>query len=107
MMSNQVSSAGDGPRGAAPLSSSFAKVKVTVQVMVGSTRMTLADMLDLKAGSSIMLDQQIGETVSVIVNNCLVAKGELYVLEHAGNKLGVKITEIIDASAGAAGSPKL
>lgn len=84
---------------ASPLSPSFAKVKVSVQVIVGSTRMTLSDMLNLKAGSSITLDQQIGETVSVIVNNCLVAKGELYVLEHAGNRLGVKITEIAGTAA--------
>jgi flagellar motor switch protein FliN len=78
--------------------SPFARVKVTVQVMLGSTRLTLAEMLDLKPGSAISLDQKLGESVSVLVNNSVVAKGELYVLEQEGNRLGVKITELIGSS---------
>jgi flagellar motor switch protein FliN len=81
------------------LAAPFARVKVTVQIMLGSTRLTLAEMLSLKPGSSISLDQKLGEAVLVIVNNSVVAKGELYVLEQSGNRLGVKITELIHNSA--------
>ncbi|NJM28843.1 MAG: FliM/FliN family flagellar motor switch protein [Rhizobiales bacterium] len=74
----------------------FANVKVSVQVMLGSTKLTLAEMLSLRSGSTITLDQKLGSPVSVIVNNCCVAKGELYVLEQDGNRLGVKITEMVE-----------
>jgi flagellar motor switch protein FliN/FliY len=80
-----------GPALAGP----FANVKVSVQVMLGSTRLTLAEMLALRPGSTITLDHKLGEPVSIIVNNCCVAKGELYVLEQDGNRLGVKITEMV------------
>ncbi len=80
------------------LTGSFSKVKVSVQVMLGSTKLTLAELLKLKVGSTICLDQKLGESVTVIVNNCPIAKGELYVLEQDENRLGVKITEMIPAS---------
>lgn len=81
------------------LTGAFANVKVSVQVMLGSTRLTLAEMLALQPGSTITLDQKLGEPVSVIVNNCCVAKGELYVLEKEGNRLGVKISEMVAPAA--------
>lgn len=66
--------------------------------MLGSTRITLAELLNLKTGSAINLDQKLGESVTVIVNNCAIAKGELYVLEQDENRLGVKIIEMIPAT---------
>jgi flagellar motor switch protein FliN/FliY len=88
-----------GQQSGSALTGPFANVKVTVQVMLGSTRLTLAEMLSLQPGSTITLDQKLGEPVSVIVNNSCVAKGELYVLEKDGNRLGVKITEMVTPAA--------
>ena len=76
------------------LAASFSRVQVTVQVMLGSTKVTLAEMLALKSGSTIALDQKLGAPVNILVNNSTVAKGELYVLEGDGDKLGIKITEM-------------
>ena len=76
--------------------SSFARVPVTVQVMLGSTKLALPDLLDLSAGAVLLLDQKLGSPVSVIVNGCKVASGELYVLEGDSERLGVKITDITD-----------
>jgi flagellar motor switch protein FliN len=78
------------------LLAAFANVKVTVQIQVGSVRMNLSDMMALKPGSSLTLDQKLGDPVLVLVNDACIAKGELYVLEDDGNRLGIKIIEILD-----------
>jgi len=77
------------------LSASFAKVPVTVQVMLGSAKLPLSELLSLRAGSLFSLDQKLGEPVSVIVNGCKIATGELFVLEGEGERLAVKIKEIV------------
>jgi len=82
------------------MAASFAKVPVTVQVMLGTARIPLSELLSLKPGSLLALDQKLGEPVSVIVNGCKVATGELFVLEGEEEKLAVKIKEIVAAPAG-------
>jgi flagellar motor switch protein FliN len=77
------------------LSASFSKVPVTVQVMLGSAILPLPEMLALSAGSTFLLDQKLGAAVTVIVNGCRIAMGELYVIEGDGDRLGVKITDIV------------
>ncbi|MEO6610155.1 MAG: FliM/FliN family flagellar motor switch protein [Aestuariivirga sp.] len=79
------------------LTASFARVPVTLQVMLGSTHLPLSQLLGLQAGSMISLDQKLGEPVSVIVNGCKVASGQLFVMDDQAERLGVKITEIFSA----------
>lgn len=76
----------------------FSAIPVTVQVMLGTATMQLSELMNLKPGSDLMLDQAIGEPVIVIVNGTKIAKGELYVLESRGDMLGVRITEILSSS---------
>jgi flagellar motor switch protein FliN len=78
-------------------SSAFAAIPVTVQVMLGTATLQLFDLMNLKPGSDLNLDQAIGEPVTVIVNGTKIAKGELYVLETRGDILGVRITEILSS----------
>lgn len=79
------------------LTSSFGKVPVTVQVILGSTRIPLNQLLALKVGSMIQLDEILGTPVAVIVNGCKIAMGELFVLDGGEDRLGVKITELMTA----------
>jgi flagellar motor switch protein FliN/FliY len=81
-------------RAESSLTASFARVPVTLQVMLGSTHLPLSQLLGLQAGSMISLDQKLGEPVSVIVNGCKVASGQLFVMDDQAERLGVKITEI-------------
>ena len=81
-----------------PMHSAFSSIPVTVQVMLGTATLHLHDLMSLKPGSDLTLDQAIGEPVTVIVNGTKIAKGELYVLETRGDKLGVRITEILSSS---------
>jgi flagellar motor switch protein FliN/FliY len=67
-------------------------VEMPVSVSFGRTDIRLQDILKLISGSIIELDRSISEPVQVIVNNCVIAKGEVVVVE--GN-YGVRITEIM------------
>jgi flagellar motor switch protein FliN len=75
----------------------FSAIPVTVEVMLGTATLQLIDLMNLKPGSHLSLDQKIGEPVTVIVNGKKIAKGELYVLETRGDLLGVRITEILSS----------
>ena len=68
------------------------EVPVQVSVVLGRTSMQLSQLLKLAKGAVIELDRAVGEPVDVFVNNKLVAKGEVVVVE---NKIGVTLTEII------------
>jgi flagellar motor switch protein FliN/FliY len=62
-------------------------------VVVGSTTLTLEEILNLGPGSVVELDNLVEEPVDIKVNGKLVAKGELVVVE---DKFGVKITDIVE-----------
>jgi flagellar motor switch protein FliN len=76
------------------LASSFAKVPVTLQVILGTSRVPLTELLNMQAGSMVELEQKLGEPVIIVVNGCKLASGQLFVTDEQGAKLGVKIIEI-------------
>jgi flagellar motor switch protein FliN/FliY len=67
-------------------------VELPVSVSFGHVKLPLKDVLKLTAGSIIELNRQVDELVEVIVNNCVVARGEVVVVE--GN-YGVRIHQIM------------
>ena len=81
-------------RSAADLEAVF-DVPVRVSVVLGRTKMPISQLLAIDVGSIIELDKQVGEAVEVFINDRLVAKGEIVLVE---NRLGVTMTEIIKAS---------
>jgi flagellar motor switch protein FliN/FliY len=70
-------------------------VELPVSVSFGRTRVRMQEILKLITGSIIELDRSISEPVEVIVNNCVVARGEVVVVD--GN-YGVRITEVMSRS---------
>ncbi|MEN2464564.1 flagellar motor switch phosphatase FliY [Ornithinibacillus sp. JPR2-1] len=68
-------------------------LKVTVEL--GRTRRTVKDILDLTAGSIIELDKLAGEPVDILVNEKLIAQGEVVVIDE---NFGVRVTDIISQS---------
>lgn len=79
------------PRTAADLEAVF-DVPVKVSAVLGRSRMEVADLLKLGTGSIVELDRKIGEPIDIYVNNRLVARGEVVLVE---DRLGVTMTEII------------
>jgi flagellar motor switch protein FliN/FliY len=67
-------------------------VEMPVSVSFGRTQIRLQDVLKLITGSIIELDRRIVEPVEVVVNNCVIARGEVVVVD--GN-YGVRIQEIV------------
>ena len=67
-------------------------VPVRISVVLGRTKMPVSALLRLDTGTVIELDRQVGEAVEIFVNERLVARGEIVLVE---NKLGVTMTEII------------
>jgi flagellar motor switch protein FliN/FliY len=68
------------------------EVELPVSVSFGRAHLPLKDVLKLASGSIVELNRSVAQPVEVIVNNCVVARGEVVVVE--GN-YGVRISEII------------
>ena len=69
-------------------------VPVTVSAVLGSTRIAVGDLLQIVPGAVLELDRRVGEAIDIFVNERLVARGEVVVVE---DRLGVTMTEIIKA----------
>jgi flagellar motor switch protein FliN len=69
-------------------------VPVKVSAVLGRARMEVSDLLKLGPGTVLELDRKVGEAIDIYVNNRLVARGEVVLVE---DKLGVTMTEIIKA----------
>ncbi len=80
-------------RGAADLEAVF-DVPVQVSAVLGRARMDVGQLLNLAPGAVLELDRKVGEAIDIYVNNRLVARGEVVLVE---DKLGVTMTEIIKA----------
>jgi flagellar motor switch protein FliN len=80
-----------GPKTASDLEQVL-DVPVMVSAVLGKTRMEVSQLLKLAPGQLLELDRRVGEAIDIYVNNRLVARGEVVVVE---DKLGVTMTEII------------
>ncbi|MFD0857497.1 flagellar motor switch protein FliN [Roseovarius aquimarinus] len=71
----------------------LAGVKVAMTVEVGSTQITLKDLLRLNEGSVVELDRMAGDPLDILVNGTPIAKGEIVVV---GEKFGIRFGDIVD-----------
>jgi flagellar motor switch protein FliN len=78
-------------RTAADLEAVF-DVPVQVSAVLGRARMDVGQLLNLAPGAVLELDRRVGEAIDIYVNNRLVARGEVVLVDE---KLGVTMTEII------------
>ena len=78
-------------RTAADLEAVF-DVPVQVSAVLGRAKMDIGDLLKLGPGAVLELDRKVGEAIDIYVNNRLVARGEVVLVE---DKLGVTMTEVI------------
>jgi flagellar motor switch protein FliN/FliY len=90
---NTFAESGDTSRGAADLEAVF-DVPVQVSAVLGRAKMDVGDLLKLGPGTVLELDRKVGEAIDIYVNNRLVARGEVVLVE---DKLGVTMTEVIKA----------
>ncbi len=81
----------DGPRSAADLEAVF-DVPVQVSAVLGKATLQVSQLLKLGRGAVVELDRKVGEAIDIYINDRLVARGEVVVVE---DRLGVTMTEII------------
>ncbi len=74
-------------------------VAMRVTVELGRTRMQLAQILELQHGSVVELDRLAGDPVDIFVNDCMIARGEVVIVD---DKFGVRITEMAPNKSGKA-----
>ncbi|CTQ51989.1 Flagellar motor switch protein FliN [Roseibium album] len=79
------------PQSAADLEAVF-DVPVRISAVLGHSKMHVSDLLKLASGTVLELDRKVGEAIDIYVNDRLVARGEVVLVE---DKLGVTMTEII------------
>jgi flagellar motor switch protein FliN len=70
-------------------------IPMQVSVQLGSTRMLIRELLQLGQGSVIELEKLAGEPMEVLVNNKLVARGEVVVVNE---KFGIRLTDVVSAT---------
>ena len=80
-------------RGAEDLEALF-DVPVKVSAVLGRAKMDVGELLKLGPGAVLELDRKVGEAIDIYVNDRLVARGEVVLVE---DKLGVTMTETIKA----------
>lgn len=68
-------------------------IPVTVSAVLGNATMQVSQLLKLGRGAVVELDRKLGEAIDIYVNNRLVARGEVVMVDET--RLGVTMTEII------------
>ena len=74
-------------------------VPVNISAVLGKASLSVAQLLQLGQGSVLELDRKVGEAIDIYVNNRLVARGEVVIVDE---RLGVTMTEIIKGEDAAA-----
>ena len=67
-------------------------VKVQLSVRLGSCQLMMRDVLELTPGSVVQLDQRASDSVGLYINDKLIARGEVVVMDE---NFGIKITELV------------
>lgn len=70
-------------------------IPVTLSVEVGRRALSISSLLQLSPGSVIELDRVAGDPLDVLINGCLIAHGEVVVVN---DKFGIRLTEVVSPS---------
>lgn len=68
-------------------------ISVTVSAVLGNATMQVSQLLKLGRGAVVELDRRLGEAIDIYVNNRLIARGEVVMVDDT--RLGVTMTEIV------------
>lgn len=90
--SSASSASSDGPVGRSDLEAIY-DIPVTLSAVLGKATMQVSQLLKLGRGAVVELDRKLGEAIDVYVNNRLVARGEVVMIDD--DRLGITMTEIV------------
>ena len=93
-----MTGAGEAPSRTARDLEAVYDIPVTVSAVLGRSTMQVSQLLKLGRGAVVELDRKLGEAIDVYVNNRLVARGEVVMVDDT--RLGITMTEIVKADRG-------
>ena len=67
-------------------------IPVTLSMEIGRTTLSIRHLLELTPGSVVKLERPVGEPLDIMVNGCLIARGEVVIVNE---KFGMRITDIV------------
>ena len=70
-------------------------IPVQISAVLGKSTMQVSQLLKLGRGAVVELDRKVGEAIDIYVNNRLVARGEVVVVEDDNSRFGISLTEIV------------
>lgn len=76
------------------LSGAILRIPVSVQIVIGTAKLPLAQVTQLVPGSVLTLDEKLGAPARMLVNGREVARGDLFVLDDSDGRLGLTIREV-------------
>lgn len=71
------------------------RIPVSVQIVIGSVRMPISKVVGLTRGSIIPLDRKVGDLVDVVVNDRIVARGEVVALDEGAEQFAIAVREVV------------
>lgn len=74
------------------------RIPVTVQIVLGTATMPVANLAKLGRGAVVPLDKRVGEPVDVVVNGKVVARGEVVVVDEDNSRFGIQLTDVLDGN---------
>lgn len=77
------------------------RIPVSVQIVIGTARLSLSQVAELGPGTIVPLEEKLGTHARVLVNGREVARGELFVLDGDGDRLGLTITDVAESGSAA------
>lgn len=83
-----------GTDGDAPTLENILDIPITLAVEIGSTEVSIRNLLQFNQGSVVELDRLAGEPLDVLVNGTLIAHGEVVVVNE---KFGIRLTDVVSA----------
>ena len=93
-MQNLVDDGGEGNMGDTNLDV-ILDIPISIALQIGSTKISIRNLLKLNQGSVVELDRLAGEPLDVLVNGTLIAHGEVVVVNE---KYGIRLTDVISAA---------
>lgn len=76
------------------------RIPVSVQIVLGAVRMPVSKLMSLTRGAIIPLDRKVGDLVDVVVNERIVARGEIVAIDEAADRFAVSVREVVRSGEG-------
>jgi flagellar motor switch protein FliN/FliY len=70
------------------------RIPVSVRFVLGATRMPVAKLMSLTRGAIIPLDRKVGDLIDIVVNDQVVARGEIVALDDEATRFGIAVREV-------------